>query len=140
MDDKMRARNYYAAAVSLFQDPTADDCKRAIELLNKAVELYPDFSESSLFREDLWHYLLKSFGWGHNNRTYEKYLNSPAWQVKRDAVMDRDGGQCVCGTDATEVHHKNYDNIGKEPLEELVALCEDCHKRVHTLREQYVMK
>ena len=140
MDDKMRARTYYAAAVSLFQAPSAADCEKAIELLNKAVDLYSDFSESSLFREDLWHYLLKSFGWGHNNRTYEKYLNSPAWQVKRDAVMDRNGGQCVCGADATEVHHKNYDNIGKEPLEELVALCEDCHKRVHTLREQYVMK
>ena len=140
MDDKMRARTYYAAAVSLFQAPSAAGCEKAIELLNKAVDLYSDFSESSLFREDLWHYLLKSFGWGHNNRTYEKYLNSPAWQVKRDAVMDRDGGQCVCGAHATEVHHKNYDNIGKEPLEELVALCEDCHKRVHTLREQYVMK
>ena len=59
MDDKMRARNYYAAAVSLFQDPSMDDCERAIELLNKAVDLYPDFSEASIFREEVRHCLLK---------------------------------------------------------------------------------
>ena len=128
MDDKTRARNYYAAAVSLFQDPSADDCEIAIELLNKAVELYPDFSEVSIFREEVWHYLLKSLD-------YENYLESPAWKVKRDAVIQRDGGQCVCGAQATEVHHKTYNNIGKEPLSDLVALCRECHDREH---EPYV--
>ena len=140
LNDRMRARSYYAAAVSLFQTPSASDCEKAIELLNEAVDLHSDFSEASLFREDLWYYLLKSFGWGHNNTTYKKYLDSPAWQVKRDKVIQRDGGHCVCGAQATQVHHKNYDHIGKEPLEELVALCEDCHNRVHQAREQYVMK
>ena len=33
------------------------------------------------------------------------------------------------------VHHKTYCNIGKEPLSDLVALCEECHERVH---EPYV--
>lgn len=140
LNDRMRARSYYTAAVNLFQSPSAEDCERAIELLNKAVDLNSDFSEASLFREDVWHYLLQSFGWGPNNRTYEKYLESPAWQVKRATVMDRDGSQCVCGKNATQVHHKNYDNIGKEPLEALVALCEDCHNSVHQLRDPSVMK
>ena len=126
MDDKMRARNYYAAAVSLFQDPSVGDCKIAIELLNRGVDLYSDFSEASIFREEVWHYLLKSLG-----GAYENYLKSPAWKVKRDAVIQRDGGQCVCGAQATEVHHKTYHNIGKEPLSELVALCEECHERMH---------
>ena len=49
MDDKTRARNYYAAAVSLFQDPSADDCKRAIELLEKSLDLYGD-SDVCLYR------------------------------------------------------------------------------------------
>ena len=102
------------------------DCEIAIELLNKAVDLYPDFSEASIFREEVWHYLLKSL-----DGTYKNYLKSPAWKVKRDAVEQRDGGQCVCGDQATEVHHKTYDNIGKEPLSDLVALCEECHERVH---------
>ena len=132
MDDKMRARNYYAKAVSLFQDPSADNCKRAIERLNKAVDLYPDFSEASIFRGEVWHYLLKSLG-----GAYENYLESPAWKVKRDAVMKRDGYQCVCGAEATEVHHKTYHNIGKEPSSDLVALCKECHEREHPKGKVY---
>ena len=134
MDDKMRARNYYAAAVSLFQEPSADDCKRAIELLNEAVAFYPDFSEVALFREEVWHYLLKSLDPDDNCGTYKEYLDSPAWKMKRDAVIQRDGGQCVCGANATEMHHKTYDNIGKELLSDLVVLCEECHKRLHQPR------
>ena len=134
MKHKMRARNYYAAAVSLFQDPSAEDCERAIELLNKAVKLYRGFPEASIFREDVWHYLLKSLDPDDNNGTYEEYRKSPAWKVKRDAVIQRDGGQCICGDQATEVHHKTYDNIGKEILSDLVALCEECHKRSHQSR------
>ena len=136
MGNKMRARNYYAAAVSLFQMPSADDCKRAIELLNEVVVLYPDFSEASIFRQEVWHCLLKSLDPDDNCGTYKEYLDSPAWEVKRDDVIERDGGQCVCGTQATEVHHKTYNNIGKEPLSDLVALCKECHERVH---EPYVL-
>ena len=132
MDNKMRARNYYAAAVSLFQKSSVDDCKRAIELLNEAVVLYPDFSEASIFRQEVWHCLLKSLDPDDNCGTYKEYLDSPAWQIKRDDVIKRDGGQCVCGTPATQVHHKTYNNIGKEPLSDLVALCKECHDREHT--------
>ena len=78
MDNKMRARNYYAAAVSLFQKSSVDDCKRAIELLNEAVVLYPDFSEASIFRQEVWHCLLKSLDPDDNCGTYKEYLNSPA--------------------------------------------------------------
>ena len=131
MDNKMRARNYYAAAVSLFQDPSTDDCKRAIELLNEAVVLYPKFSEASIFRAEVWHCLLKSLDPDNNCGTYKEYLDSPAWEMKRDKVRERDGDQCVCGAQATEVHHKTYNNIGKEPLSDLVALCQECHQREH---------
>ena len=33
MKHKMRARNYYAAAVSLFQDPSAEDCEIVMDIL-----------------------------------------------------------------------------------------------------------
>ncbi len=134
MNEKMKARNYYAAAVSLFQDPAVDDCAGAIELLNKAVDFYPDFSEACRFREDVWHCLLKSLDPEDHNETYEQYLRSPAWEVKRDAVRQRDGGHCICGAPATALHHKTYDNIGREPLSDLVMLCEACHERVHQPR------
>lgn len=136
MDNKMRARNYYAAAVSLFQKSSVDDCKRAIELLNKSVVLYPKFSEASIFRQEVWHCLLKSLDPDDNCGTYKEYLDSPAWEMKRDDVIKRNGGQCVCSAQATEVHHKTYNNIGKEPLSDLVALCQECHERAH---EPYVL-
>ena len=134
MDDKMRARTYYAAAVNLFQNPLVDDCETAIELLNKAVDLYPDFSEASIFREEVWHCLLKSLDPNDNLGTYEKYKKSPAWHRKRDSVRERDKSLCVCGAQATEMHHKTYGNIGKEPLSDLVMLCNGCHNKLHQLR------
>ena len=134
VNKKTKARNYYAAAVILFQGPSADDCKQAIELLNEAVGFYPDFTEAYRFRGDVWHYLLKSLDPDDNDGTYEEYRKSPAWKVKRDAVIQRDGGQCICGAQATELHHKTYDNIGREPLSDLVMLCEKCHKKVHRPR------
>ena len=134
MNNRMRARTYYAAAVNLFQDPAADDCEIAIELLNKAVDLYPDFSEASIFREEVWHCLLKSLDPNDDLGTYEKYKRSPAWHRKRDLVRERDKSLCVCGAQATEMHHKTYGNIGKEPLSDLVMLCNGCHKRLHQPR------
>ena len=134
VNKKTKARNYYAAAIILFQGPSADDCKQAIELLNEAVGFYPDFTEAYRFRGDVWHYLLKSLDPDDNDGTYEEYRKSPAWKVKRDAVIQRDGGQCICGAQATELHHKTYDNIGREPLSDLVMLCEKCHKKVHRPR------
>ena len=131
MDDKMRARTYYAAAVGLFRNPLVDDCEKAIELLNKAVDLYPNFSEASIFREEIWHCLLKSLDPNNELGTYEEYKRSPAWHQKRELVRERDKSLCVCGAQATEVHHKTYKNIGKEPLSDLVALCKGCHEGVH---------
>ena len=95
---------------------------------------HSDFSEASLFREDVWHYFLKTLDQGDTNGTYDAYLKSAVWKVKRDKVIQRDGGQCVCGAQAIVVHHKTYDNIGKEPLSDLVMVCKECHKRVHTPR------
>ena len=131
MDDKTRARNYYAAAVILFQDPSEDDCERIIELLEKAFNLYSDL-DTLVFIGEVWHYLLKSLDEYNNSETYKKYLSSPAWNRKRDLVIERDKGRCVrCCAEGRVVHHKTYDNIGKEPLSDLVLLCEKCHEGEH---------
>jgi len=74
-------------------------------------------------REDVWHRFL-TVGPGNYK---EDYLSSMAWHDKRWQVMWRDGYKCPCGSQATEVHHKHYKNIGKEQLEDLVALCSTCH-------------
>lgn len=62
------------------------------------------------------------------------YLNSDDWKRKRYVVLKRDNWRCVyCGARATQVHHKRYAkyNIGKEPIEWLVSVCNDCHNSQH---------
>lgn len=64
---------------------------------------------------------------------YAEYLRSPAWASKRERVMQRAGGVCEgCrGRPATEVHHLTYEHVTQEFLFELVAICGDCHARLH---------
>ncbi len=66
-------------------------------------------------------------------RRYAEYLQSPAWRFKRQQVLDRDGGICQgCRKrEATEVHHLTYKRFGCEMLFDLIAVCDDCHNRIH---------
>lgn len=62
------------------------------------------------------------------------YLKSEEWQRKRYVVLKRDNWTCVyCGELATQVHHKRYakKNIGREPIEWLVSICDTCHNNLH---------
>jgi 5-methylcytosine-specific restriction endonuclease McrA len=63
-----------------------------------------------------------------------EYLKSDAWQRKRYVVLKRDNWRCVyCGGRATQVHHKRYAkrNIGKEPIDWLISVCDNCHNSIH---------
>lgn len=74
-------------------------------------------------------------------REYKDYLMSWAWGALRAQVLGRAGGVCeVCGVDGTlHVHHQTYRRAGgNERLEDLIALCPKCHKRVHELAKQRV--
>jgi hypothetical protein len=64
---------------------------------------------------------------------YRDYLKSQEWAVRRAKVMRRAGHICEgCGNKpATEVHHLTYDHVTEEFLFELVAVCGDCHERLH---------
>ncbi len=64
----------------------------------------------------------------------DNYLKSDDWKRKRYVVLKRDNWRCVyCGAPATQVHHKKYAkrNIGREPIDWLVSVCETCHKSLH---------
>jgi 5-methylcytosine-specific restriction endonuclease McrA len=64
----------------------------------------------------------------------KEYLKSDDWKRKRYVVLKRDNWRCVyCGARATQVHHKKYarKNIGKEPIEWLVSVCNSCHESQH---------
>jgi 5-methylcytosine-specific restriction endonuclease McrA len=65
---------------------------------------------------------------------HNEYLKSDDWKRKRHVVLKRDNWRCVyCGAPATQVHHKKYArrNIGREPIEWLVSVCNSCHESMH---------
>ncbi|MFI5377862.1 MAG: HNH endonuclease [Tepidisphaerales bacterium] len=68
---------------------------------------------------------------------YDEYMNGPVWNEIRRAVLDRARGQCErCGQRARlEVHHKHYDSLGNEDLDDLEALCPVCHPNADQERE-----
>ena len=96
-------------------------------------------------------------------RVYREYLRSPEWKQKRQAVLDRatlsfirkpliirrmrdrygrkpicERGECL--NVAKDVHHYNYERVGKELIgmepelseeNDLIALCRECHAALH---------
>jgi len=64
---------------------------------------------------------------------YNEYLLSEEWQSLRIRVFARARGVCEgCGINsATQVHHLTYVRVGQEMLFDLVAVCDDCHSRIH---------
>jgi hypothetical protein len=68
-----------------------------------------------------------------NDFNYREYIQSKEWKEKAKLVRRRARGLCEgCLTErATQVHHLTYDNLGNELLFELVALCGECHNRIH---------
>ena len=67
---------------------------------------------------------------------YKDFLMSWVWGGLRAQVLERAEGKCeVCGVGGTlHIHHKTYKRAGgNETLDDLIALCPPCHKRVHAL-------
>ena len=63
---------------------------------------------------------------------YQRYLRSEAWKIRRVNCLVSAGGVCQrCEGWATEVHHKNYRNLGSEDPDDLEALCAKCHAEEH---------
>lgn len=64
--------------------------------------------------------------------TYEEYIKSDKWRQKRELVLSRDHNKCqTCLSDeCLEVHHKTYDRLFNESLEDLITLCHDCHHAI----------
>lgn len=64
---------------------------------------------------------------------YEAYLRSDAWKSRATEAKKRAGYACMlCSSKgAVEVHHRNYERVGREKPSDLVVLCESCHCRHH---------
>ena len=69
---------------------------------------------------------------------YRAYLRSPEWQELRKAALKRAGGRCqVCNNpERLEVHHRTYERIFEETLDDLTVLCRRCHETHHVRRRR----
>ena len=135
------ARTYYSAALLLsnsrFVVDDLSELHTIVHLLDKALQHAPDFLDAHYLRQEIWHKILKSVKPTSGNLEYQRYLQSPAWIVKKGQVLERDGHRCAfCNANATDVHHKTYENIGKEPFTDLTSLCRSCHQRYENDKQQ----
>jgi len=67
---------------------------------------------------------------------YLEYLNSPQWQERRLLMLERFGRRCqVCNSQShLNIHHRTYERLGAERLDDLTVLCKDCHDLFHQTR------
>lgn len=62
----------------------------------------------------------------------KEYLNSEHWLEFARIVREFWGNKCVmCNKSAKDVHHRTYERLGNERLQDVVLLCRDCHDKHH---------
>ncbi len=66
-----------------------------------------------------------------HSKQYREHLRSPRWRLVRRAALSRAGYKCeICGTTGRlEVHHKTYENLGHETLDDVIVTCPRCHEK-----------
>ena len=67
--------------------------------------------------------------------TYEEYLKTRHWRLLRLKVAKKRHFRCeFCGEkfeNHYEIHHKHYNSLGKEKIDDLMFLCKNCHNDLH---------
>jgi len=64
---------------------------------------------------------------------YKDYLESDDWQDQRKRALHLANHKCqICGGRfILQAHHKTYERLGEEKDEDLIILCQQCHKAMH---------
>ncbi|QLE46474.1 HNH endonuclease (plasmid) [Nostoc sp. C052] len=69
---------------------------------------------------------------------YPTYLKSDFWKSVRELALKRAGYACqTCNAKTNlQVHHRTYQHRGYEDqhIEDLVTLCNTCHKKIHNIK------
>lgn len=67
--------------------------------------------------------------------SYDEYLLGEHWKSFTNRVKEK---QCwLCGkTRLLQVHHKTYERLGCEQDDDVVTVCNNCHKAIHRLTQQ----
>lgn len=71
---------------------------------------------------------------------YKDYLETDHWKQLRKRKLRLSGYKCqICAsTEDLNVHHNTYENRGCEKDEDLVVLCNECHKRHHNINSENI--
>ena len=65
-----------------------------------------------------------------NQAEYQQYLNSGWW--KHYKRLNKKNKCEKCGfRHELDLHHRNYDNIGREKENDTITLCRRCHNDTH---------
>lgn len=74
------------------------------------------------------------------NSDYKEYLESPEWEIKRQARFKLDNYKCVCCGRPMDLHchHLTYRNFKREDiLNDLVTVCKYCHADLEERKHEY---
>lgn len=68
----------------------------------------------------------------YKKMSYGEYLSTKFWKDLAKQVRERDDFTCaICKRRGWEVHHKWYPPRGTEKLDDLITLCDSCHRKLH---------
>jgi uncharacterized protein with PIN domain len=65
---------------------------------------------------------------------YKTYLKTEHWRELRADASTKAGHRCqVCNKKGLiDVHHRTYERLGAEKLEDVIVLCRECHSIFHS--------
>jgi len=69
---------------------------------------------------------------------YREYIKSEAWRKRRFWYFETHDKKCrKCNSvHRIQLHHKTYKRLGGERDADLVALCYQCHKKLHKMQKE----
>jgi hypothetical protein len=73
-----------------------------------------------------------------NQMNYNDYLNTEHWKHFRKETLKFYNNRCViCSSEKNlNVHHKNYSNRGRETFNDVIVVCNKCHKEIHQMLDK----
>jgi hypothetical protein len=68
---------------------------------------------------------------------YADYLQTEHWLHFREETIKFFGNKCmICNSEEAvpNVHHRTYENRGRETFNDVIVLCNKCHKLIHGIK------
>lgn len=100
------------------------------KLFDKALNKYRE--EKNLLLSEI-EEIRKQYNWFDR---YNEYLSSKCWSEKREKVLEMDEYRCLStgSTKNIHVHHIHYNNVGCENISDIITVCKDIHKELHSYK------